>query len=184
MATVSKWTLSDAEKDRFIAELTPHLVYLRTQAEILQEDLANIIGVSRQTYSAIERKVRRMSWNTYLSLILFYDYNQKTHRFMRQMSLLPTELLLRFNEGSELSEFKLSHVLGENTPEIIGRLDERALQTVRQTILTEYARCTRMPEGIVKAFDGAPVVTSTVSERDIQALNAIRAILADADKHE
>lgn len=59
----SKWLLTDEEKDSFIATLTPNLTVLRTKAEISQEELANLIGVSRQTYSAIERKVRRMAWS-------------------------------------------------------------------------------------------------------------------------
>ena len=67
MESVSKWLLTDAEKDSFIATLTPHLAVLRTQADVSQEEIANLIGISRQTYSAIERKVRKMSWNTYPS---------------------------------------------------------------------------------------------------------------------
>lgn len=93
----SKWILTDIEKDIFIATLTPNLAILRTQAAISQEELANFIGVSRQTYSSIERNMRRMSWSTYLSLVLFYDYNQKTHNLMRSLSLFPTELIVCFN---------------------------------------------------------------------------------------
>lgn len=68
MNSTNKWFLTDEEKDKFIATLTPNLTILRTSAEISQEELANLIGVSRQTYSAIERKVRKMAWTTYLSL--------------------------------------------------------------------------------------------------------------------
>lgn len=61
MNSTNKWFLTDEEKDKFIATLTPNLTILRTSAEISQEELANLIGVSRQTYSAIERKVRKMA---------------------------------------------------------------------------------------------------------------------------
>lgn len=84
MNSTNKWLLTDEEKDKFIATLTPNLTILRTSAEISQEELANLIGVSRQTYSAIERKVRKMAWSTYLSLVLFYDHNRKTHKLIRQ----------------------------------------------------------------------------------------------------
>ena len=90
MERASKWSLTDKEKERFITTLTPHLAILRTKAEISQEEIANLIGVSRQTYSSIERKIRKMSWSTYLSLVLFYDHNQKTHQLMRQLSLFST----------------------------------------------------------------------------------------------
>lgn len=90
----SKWLLTDEEKDSFIATLTPNLTVLRTKAEISQEELANLIGVSRQTYSAIERKVRKMAWSTYLSLVLFYDHNLKTHKMIRQLSIFSRRSLL------------------------------------------------------------------------------------------
>lgn len=64
MNSTNKWFLTDEEKDKFIATLTPNLTILRTSAEISQEELANLIGVSRQTYSAIERKVRKMALDT------------------------------------------------------------------------------------------------------------------------
>lgn len=63
MHLVSKWSQTDAEKEIFIAILTPRHAILRTQVDISQEELANLIVVSRQTYSSIERKVRRMLLN-------------------------------------------------------------------------------------------------------------------------
>ena len=56
MENQSNWLLTEEEKDKFISALTPELVLLRTKAEISQEELASLIGVSRQTYGAIERK--------------------------------------------------------------------------------------------------------------------------------
>lgn len=67
MESVSRCLLIDAEKDGFIATLTPHLANLRTQAEISQEKLANLIGVSRKTYSTIENNL----WNIMERLSIF-----------------------------------------------------------------------------------------------------------------
>lgn len=111
MDSTAKWLLTDEEKDKFIATLSPDLTVLRTRAEISQEELANLIGVSRQTYSAIERKVRKMAWSTYLSLALFYDYNQKTHKMIRQLSIFPKELVIRFNDGVDYSDFEISKIV-------------------------------------------------------------------------
>lgn len=141
MDNESRWLLTDAEKDSFIATLTPNLAILRTQADISQEELANLIGVSRQTYSSIERKMRRMSWSTYLSLVLFYDHNQKTHKLMRNLSLFPTELIVRFNDGVDFSSFEMSRFLGDKTQEIVDKLDEQAKGAIRAIIMMEYARC-------------------------------------------
>lgn len=110
MNSTNKWFLTDEEKDKFIATLTPNLTILRTSAEISQEELANLIGVSRQTYSAIERKVRKMAWSTYLSLVLFYDHNRKTHKLIRQLSIFPKELVIRFNDGVDYSDLYYNEI--------------------------------------------------------------------------
>ena len=56
MEDLFKYYLSDEEKCDLIDKLTEELLILRTKAEISQEEIANIIGTSRQTYGAIERK--------------------------------------------------------------------------------------------------------------------------------
>lgn len=85
--------LSESEKNTYIDALTPELNALRAKAGISQEGLANFIGISRQSYGAIERRARRMTWNIYLSLILFYDYNMKTHEMLRRISTFPHALI-------------------------------------------------------------------------------------------
>lgn len=141
MESVSKWILTDAEKDSFIAILTPHLAIPRTQAEISQEELANLIGISRQTYSAIERKVRKMAWNTYLSLTFFFDHNRKTHKMLRQLSIFPQELIIRFNDGVDYSGYEVSSLLGNKSEEMLESLDDQAKGAIRAMVMMEYARC-------------------------------------------
>lgn len=141
MDTESKWLLTDEEKDNYIASLTPNLTVLRTKAEISQEELSNLIGISRQTYNAIERKTRKMAWSTYLSLILFYDHSKKTHKMLRQLSVFPQDLVIRFNDGVDYSDFELSSLLGNNAQEIIETLDEQAKGALRTMVMMEYARC-------------------------------------------
>ena len=182
MESVSKWLLTDAEKDKFIATLTPNLPALRTQAEISQEELANLIGISRQTYSAIERKVRRMAWSTYLSLVLFFDHNQKTHKMLRMLSLFPKELVTRFNDGVDYSSFELSTFLGSKSQDIIDHLVDKANQTIHSIIMVEYARCTQLPsEAVVKSFGGLNLLDSSVSEQDIEIARALKSIKKSVD---
>ncbi|HIT58104.1 MAG TPA: helix-turn-helix domain-containing protein [Candidatus Faeciplasma pullistercoris] len=151
----SKWLLTDEEKDSFIATLTPNLTVLRTKAEISQEELANLIGVSRQTYSAIERKVRRMAWSTYLSLVLFYDHNQKTHKMIRQLSIFPKELIIRFNDGVDYSDYEISSFLGKKSSEIIEDLDEQAKGAIRAVVMMEYTRCKSISnDEVIKTLSG------------------------------
>lgn len=175
MESVPKWALSDAEKDKFIASLTPNLPALRVLAEISQEELSNLLGISRQTYSAIERKIRKMSWSTYLSLILFFDHNKKTHKMLRMLSLFPRELIIRFNEGEDYSSFELSTFLGAQSQDIIDHLDDQAKQTIHSIVMMEYARCTQLPsDAIIKSFGGVTYTHAT--PRDYEAGKALKAI--------
>ena len=154
MEFVSKFFLEEEEKDVFIDALTPELQTLRAKADISQEELANIIGVSRQTYGTIERKTRKMSWTTYLSLILFYDYNKSTHSMVRSLDAFPHELIKRFNGGDASVEVGVDLSLGDNR-NIFSSLDERAMSTIKTVLTMEYSRCNNVPsDAVVKFFEG------------------------------
>lgn len=96
------WELSQSQKGEYIEKLTSKLAALRAHADISQEDLANIIGTSRQTYYAIESRKRAMSWNTYLSLIFFYDAVEETSQMIRELGAYPTQLVEQFNDVTTL----------------------------------------------------------------------------------
>lgn len=176
MQTNSNWSLSTEEKNRLIAALSPELATLRTKAEISQEELAELIGISRQTYGTIERGTREMSWSTFLSLVLFYDYNHKTHQMLRSIKAIPQEIMKKFNAVDETREINLGLFLGEGADIIIDSLDEQARQSIRTMILLEYARCTSTPgDVVIKSFDGKNFTAPpTASNKD--AAMALRAI--------
>lgn len=178
MENISKWTITNKEKEQLISALTPELVLLRTKAEISQEELAALIGISRQTYGAIERGSRRMSWNTFLSLVLFYDCNQKTHQMLRTIKAIPQEIMKRFNVGEEITtkEINLDAFLGDGAKIVMDSLDEQAIRSIRTMIMVEYARCTSTPgEVVVKSFDGMNFTTTPYDDSDAEkALKAIK----------
>lgn len=86
------WHFTAEEKDQLIVRLTNALPALRGAAKATQDEIANAVGVSRQTYNAVEVQKRRMTWNTYMSLILFFDYNPNTHYTIRQLDVFPYRL--------------------------------------------------------------------------------------------
>lgn len=92
-----KWVVSPDYKDSYIEVLTENLLPLRTKAEITQEELSAMVGISRQTYYAIETRRRQMSWNTYLSLILFFDINVATHSMLRDINAYPIDLMIKMS---------------------------------------------------------------------------------------
>jgi len=177
MEELFKYYLSEEEKYALIEKLTPELPLLRAKAEISQEEIANIIGTSRQTYGAIERKARKMSWNTYLSLILFYDYNKKTHKMIRNISAFPHELIKRFNEGEEPTDFELNMLFKADTKNIIDSLDEQAIATIRTILMVEYSRCNDISgEAVVKFFEGIDLSKKETSEEQKNTSQALKNI--------
>lgn len=66
-------TTIDLLKGEAIAMLREELPILRAKAKISQEELAQKIGVSRQTYSSIETGKRDMTWTTFMALIAFFQ---------------------------------------------------------------------------------------------------------------
>ncbi len=70
-------------KSELIAELKNMLPILRASISISQGELAEYIGVSRQTYCALEQGKREISWNTFLSLFLFFISNEETHNLLK-----------------------------------------------------------------------------------------------------
>lgn len=92
MADYEDVQLSGEIKDKLVYNLTEELPILRAKIALSQEEISEIIGVSRQTYSAIERKRRKMSWNTFLSLILLFDNNDKTKEILKMTGIFSESL--------------------------------------------------------------------------------------------
>ena len=175
MEEKSKWVLSETEKNEFIKALTPELPLLRTKAEISQEELANFIGISRQTYGAIERKSKKMSWNTYLSLVLFFDYNIKTHEMIRLSSAFPKNLFEQTNVDH--IDFAMDLLLLKNNKNILESLDEQAISTIKTVVMLEYSRCNNIPgDAVVKFFGGGDVSPSKRIRGQEKVMSAIKKI--------
>lgn len=171
MENSKKWILTYDEKKKFIEALTNELAALRAKVGISQDDLSRLIGVSRQTFGSIERGERPMSWNTYLSLIMFFDYNQATHQMIRDVSAFPEDLIVRFNDGKvkRNNELALDSLFDDSAMDMLMQLDDKAFNTIKTALLIEYARCSNLSnEGIIKAFSGINIKKPELSH-DLRA---------------
>ena len=94
--------LNEARKEQLIDILTNELKVLRAKAEISQQELANRMGVSRQTYGIIETKKQRMTWNHFMALLLLFRSNAGTADIIDRIGVCPPELerYIRLNNGS------------------------------------------------------------------------------------
>lgn len=79
-------------KNKIIHILTEELPALRTKIGVTQEELSDIGGISRPTYSAIEIKKRKMSWNVYLSLLMCFTQNDKLAPAIKAIGAFSDEL--------------------------------------------------------------------------------------------
>lgn len=82
----------ELDREKLINILTDELPVLRAKIGLSQDDLCNIIGISRQTFSAIETKKRLMTWNTFLSMILVFESNDKTRELLETVGAFPPAL--------------------------------------------------------------------------------------------
>ena len=60
----------DVDKDHLISILTEELPVLRAKIGLSQDELSNIVGISRQTYSAIETNNSERNVLEYISLAI------------------------------------------------------------------------------------------------------------------
>ena len=82
----------DTFKNKLIDILTDELKMLRSKVGISQQELANKMGVSRQTYGAIENKSQKMTWNNFLALLLIFISNEDTAKIIEWIGAYPPEL--------------------------------------------------------------------------------------------
>jgi len=83
---------NEAQKEQLIEILTNELKMLRSKVEISQQELANRLGVSRQTYGAIESKAQKMTWSNFLALLLLFLSNEDTAKIIDWIGAYPPEL--------------------------------------------------------------------------------------------
>ena len=80
-----------------VIALKENLSASSAKAGISQEELSNIVGISHQTYSAIESGKRAMPWNVYLSLVSFLHKVESTKGMINGLNVFPSSLFIKFN---------------------------------------------------------------------------------------
>lgn len=160
----------ERERALLISKLVKELPVLRTKLGTSQDELATMIGVSRQTYSSIERKRRKMSWGIFLSLVLVFDANEATHDILRKEGIYP-HLIRKGSGESNIEQSILSFVKMDND-DIKSHLDEQAIHAIETVIMVEYARCNNMTgDAVIKAFEGKRI--TQVTDDDVKAKEAL-----------
>ena len=88
-------------REILIFKMTENLPMLRKKLKLSQEGLAQIIGSSRHTIMLIETGKRKMTWSTFLSLILLFDKNEDTSILMKVLNIYTDELDMIFKQQGD-----------------------------------------------------------------------------------
>ncbi len=85
-------SINKIDQEKYIKLMSENLSVLRAKINLSQEELADVLGVTRQTISAVENEQRNMSWPIFLSLILIFLKNKETKRLIVLLGIYTKEL--------------------------------------------------------------------------------------------
>lgn len=77
------------------------LPVLRAKGRLSQENIAEKIGISRQTYNGIETGKKEMNWTTFLALVALFQNNEQTKHMLDSMDGF-NEGMIKIMESSEM----------------------------------------------------------------------------------
>lgn len=84
--------MDTARRAELIENMTENLPTLRKKMGLSQEELAGLLGVSRSTIVVIEGRRRKLTWDTFLALILILSSNKNTNLLLTVFDIYPDEL--------------------------------------------------------------------------------------------
>ena len=84
--------LSEESKSNSIKNMSDNLVALRTMLHLTQAQLAEIMGVTRQTLVLYETGKRVMTWNTFLSLLFIFTQKRETRELLNILNIYTDEM--------------------------------------------------------------------------------------------
>lgn len=79
--------MSDEEKTLVMKNMVENLSILRSKLNISQEQLAGLLGVTRQTISNFENRQRKMTWSVFLALVLIFFRNEPTKHLLVALNI-------------------------------------------------------------------------------------------------
>ena len=84
--------LKDEHRIALMTNMCDNLSVFRAKLNISQDDLADKLGITRQTISAFESGQRGLTWSIFLALILIFFRNQKTKNMLVSLEIYTQEL--------------------------------------------------------------------------------------------
>lgn len=92
----NKASLFDVDRSHYVRLMAQNLPLLRASLGLSQSELAQIIGTTRQTISAVESGARELSWSNFISLLHIFTQNQKAGQLLSTLQIYTPELAAMF----------------------------------------------------------------------------------------
>jgi len=110
--------MDDAKKQEYIRRLVENLPVLRAKLKLTQKDLAEIIGVSNYSISGMEKGQRKMTWNTFMSLLPVFMSNEESAELLKVFGIYTSELedFLHYRMPQPLSDEDLELLAAAGLP--------------------------------------------------------------------
>ena len=89
--------MSSEERQLLCKIMASNLSTLREKAKLTQDELADRLGLSRQTISAIENEKRDMQWSTFSVLLMFFASDAEIKQIMIAMNIINEAVERAFN---------------------------------------------------------------------------------------
>lgn len=70
--------MDQINKEELIDKLIHELPILRAHIDMTQDEISEIAGLSRQTYSVLETRKRKMTWSNFMALLFVFYFNPAT----------------------------------------------------------------------------------------------------------
>lgn len=96
--------MHDTEKIALMSAMSNNLSILRSKLNISQEELANMLGVTRQTISSFESGQRKMTWSVFLALVLIFFRNEPTKHLLVALNIYTPALNSYLNISQKAEE--------------------------------------------------------------------------------
>lgn len=73
---------SNENREVLVSTMVHELPVLRARLGASQAELAEMIGISRQSYNSYEKGKKEMPWTTFMALIAVFQNNTETNRML------------------------------------------------------------------------------------------------------
>ena len=100
-----KQSILSIDRKKYVRAMAENLPVLRAKLGVSQEEMADMIGVTRVTLSSAERGARELSWTNFVSLLFIFTQNEETLPLLTVLGVYTPELASLF-KTTNLSRFR------------------------------------------------------------------------------